>query len=133
MVEVMSGGLPGPEAQPPAAPSPAVPAEAATAPAPAAPAGPPSLVELARPREPFALYERRGAGQLLFDMGVTGDFIGILTQRNVEKNQGGSFSGLENLFFPREVELSFFGQIDPYARAEVRVESGQDSRSGAQS
>ena len=51
-----------------------------------------------------------------------------LTQSNVEKNQGGSFSGLENLFFPREVELSFFGQVDPYARAEVRVESGQGSR-----
>jgi hypothetical protein len=26
--------------------------------------------ELARPREPFSLYERRGAGQLLFDMGI---------------------------------------------------------------
>jgi hypothetical protein len=93
----------------------------------------PSPLDLVKPREPFALYQQRGAGRLLFDMGVTGDFIGNLTQRNVEKNQGGSFSGLENLFFPREVELSFFGQIDPYARAEVRVESGQDSRSGAQS
>jgi hypothetical protein len=90
----------------------------------------PSPLDLVRPREPFALYERRGAGQLLFDMGVTGDFVGNLTQRNVEKNQGGSFSGLENLFFPREVELSFFGQIDPYARAEVRVETGQESRGG---
>src|SRR2546425_2814180 len=60
------------EAQPPAAP------------APAAPAGLPSLVELARPREPFALYERRGAGQLLFDMGVTGDFAGSLTSKSVE-------------------------------------------------
>ena len=30
----------------------------------------PSLKDLARPREPFGLcYERRGAGQLLFDMG----------------------------------------------------------------
>ncbi len=88
----------------------------------------PSAVDLIRPREPFALYERRGAGQLLFDMGVTGDFIGNLTQANVAKNQGGSFSGLENLFFPREVELSFFGQVDPYARAEVRVEVGQEAR-----
>jgi hypothetical protein len=90
----------------------------------------PTPLDLIRPREPFALYERRGPGQLLFDMGVTGDFIGNLTQKNVQKNQGGSFPGLENLFFPREVELSFFGQIDPYARAEVRVETGQDSRSG---
>jgi hypothetical protein len=96
---------------------------------PAAPAaGQLSLLDLARPREPFSLYERRGPGQLLFDMGVTGDFIGNLTQRNVQKAQGGTFSGLENRFFPREVELSFFGQIDPYARAEVRIEAGEDQR-----
>jgi hypothetical protein len=55
---------------------------------------------------------------------------GNLTQHNVQKNQGGSFPGLENLFFPREVEVSFFGQIDPYARAEVRFEAEQDSRGG---
>ncbi len=94
------------------------------------PGSDPSPLDLIKPRQPFALYERRGPGQLLFDMGVTGDFIGNLTQHNVQKNQGGSFPGLENLFFPREVEVSFFGQIDPYARAEVRVEAGQDSRSG---
>src|SRR5438046_5887634 len=94
----------------------------------AAPGGsPPSPMDLIRPRQPFALYERRGPGQLLFDVGVTGDFIGNLTQSNVEKNQGGSFSGLENLFFPREVELSFFGQFDPHARAEVRRERAQAS------
>src|SRR5207245_3239788 len=87
---------------------------------PATPPGgsPPSAMDLIRPRQPFALYERRGPGQLLFDMGVTGDFIGNLTQSNVEKNQRGSFSGLENLFFPREVDLSFLGQIDPYAPSE---------------
>ncbi len=94
------------------------------------PGSDPSPLDLIKPRQPFALYERRGPGQLLFDMGVTGDFIGNLTQHNVQKNQGGSFPGLENLFFPREVEVSFFGQIDPYARAEVRIEAGQDSRSG---
>jgi hypothetical protein len=94
------------------------------------PGSAPSPLDLIRPRQPFALYERRGPGQLLFDMGVTGDFIGNLTQNNVQKNQGGSFPGLENLFFPREVEVSFFGQIDPYARAEVRIETGQDERNG---
>lgn len=94
------------------------------------PGADPSPLDLIKPRQPFALYERRGPGQLLFDMGITGDFIGNLTQHNVQKNQGGSFPGLENLFFPREVELSLFGQIDPYARAEVRLEAGQDSRSG---
>ncbi|HEY7651639.1 MAG TPA: hypothetical protein VIG07_02365 [Methylomirabilota bacterium] len=82
--------------------------------------------ELARPREPFSLYERRGAGQLLFDMGVTGDFIGNITQRNVDKANAGTFSGRENRFFPREIEVSFFGQIDPYARAEVRFEGGEE-------
>jgi hypothetical protein len=81
-------------------------------------------VELARPREPFALYERRGAGQLLFDMGVTGDFAGSLTSKSVEKAHVGSLAGEENRAFPREIEMSFFGQIDPYARAEVRVETG---------
>ena len=119
------------------------PPPAAVAPAPAAPAvgqvtpgaapdtpsgGMPSIMDLARPRQPFALYERRGAGQLLFDMGVTGDFIGDITQNNVQQAQGGTFSGLENYFFPREIELNLFGQIDPYARAEVRFEAGQESR-----
>jgi hypothetical protein len=94
----------------------------------AQPGSQPSLMDLARPREPFALYERRGAGQLLFDMGVTGDFIGNLTQRNVQKANGGTFSGRENRFFPREIEINLFGQVDPYARAEVRFEAGEEER-----
>ena len=49
-----------------------------------------------------------------------------LTQRNVDKANAGTFAGRENRFFPREVELSLFGQIDPYARAEVRIESGEE-------
>ncbi len=100
----------------------------AQAPTPGAPTGQPSLLDLARPREPFPLYERRGAGQLLFDMGIAGDFIGNLTQRNVQKANGGTFSGRENRFFPREIELNLFGQIDPYARAEVRIEAGEETR-----
>lgn len=82
--------------------------------------------ELARPREPFSLYERRGTGQLLFDMGIAGDFIANITQRNVDKANAGTFSGRENRFFPREIEISLFGQIDPYARAEVRFEAGEE-------
>ena len=127
-----------PEPPPPAPAAAPAAAQPAPAPAPAAAAPPASGPEssgitlnpadLARPREPFALYQQRGAGQLLFDMGVAGDFIGNLTQRNVEKNAGGTFSGLENRFFPREIELSLFGQIDPYARAEVRLEAGEESR-----
>jgi hypothetical protein len=112
-----------PPTPPPAGPAPPAPAESQ-----ASAGAAPTLLELARPREPFSLYQRRGAGQLLFDMGVTGDFIGNLTQNNVQQAQGGTFPGLENYFFPREVELSLFGQIDPYARAEVRFEAGQDQR-----
>jgi hypothetical protein len=89
-------------------------------------AQPLSPMELARPREPFSLYERRGVGQLLFDMGVTGDFIANFTQRNVDKANAGTFDGRENRFFPREVELSLFGQIDPYARGEVIIETGEE-------
>jgi len=92
----------------------------------------PSALELLSPRQPFSLYQQRGAGQLLFDMGLTGDFVGNLVQRNVQKAQAGTFSGQENRFFPREVELSLFGQIDPYARADVRIEAGEET-AGAES
>jgi hypothetical protein len=44
----------------------------------------------------------------------------------VEQARAGSLSGEENRVFPREIEVSFFGQIDPYARAEVRVEAGDE-------
>jgi hypothetical protein len=114
----------------PAAPAAAPPAVAAPSPAlpPVPTRGPglPSLAELARPREPFALYERRGAGQLLFDLGVTGDFAGSLTSKRVEQARLGSIPGEENRFAPREIEVSLFGQIDPYARAEVRIEAGDE-------
>ncbi len=109
-----------------AAPAPAPPTTGAPAPA-APPAVTLSPQDLLRPREPFAVYQQRATGQLLFDMGVVGDFIGNLTQRNVEKASAGTFSGRENRFFPREIELEMFGQVDPYARAEVRIEAGEDS------
>src|SRR5881296_2809173 len=115
------------------APAPAAPPpgpSAAAAPATAQPSPGVSLTELARPRQPFSLYQQRGAGQLLFDIGIAGDFVGNLTQSNVEKAQGGTFAGQENRFFPREVELSLFGQIDPYASAVVRIEAGEEARSG---
>lgn len=117
-IDTMSDRLQRLEAQPqPVAAQPAVQAP---------PASPPSPLELARPREPFALYERRGAGQLLFDVGVAGDFIGNLTQHNVDKAGAGTFPGRENRFFPREIELALFGEVDPYARAEVRIEAGEE-------
>src|SRR5436309_10601187 len=92
--------------------------------------GGPSAIDLARPRQPFSLYQQRGSGQLLFDIGVAGDFVGNITQRNVARAGGGTFAGQENRFFPREVELSLFGQIDPYASAVVRIEAGEEARGG---
>ncbi|HEX9821678.1 MAG TPA: hypothetical protein VGD07_18920 [Methylomirabilota bacterium] len=91
---------------------------------------PPSLTDLARPRQPFTLYGERRQGQFLLDFGVVGDFVGNITQRNVEKAQAGTFAGRENRFFPREVELMFFGQIDPYARGEVRIEAAEEFEDG---
>lgn len=125
-----AAAAPAPAPAPPAAASPAAqpspPAAVAQTPAPAAPGTALTPGELARPREPFSLYSQRGPGQLLFDIGVAGDFIGNLTQNNVDKANAGSFPGRENRFFPREIELSLFGQVDPYARAEVRVEAGEE-------
>lgn len=95
--------------------------------------GPPSLRELAQPREPFALYERRGPGQLLFDIGIAGDFVGNLTQNNVEQGAGGTFFGRENRFFPREIELALFGQIDAYAWGQVRIEAAEEFEGGERS
>jgi hypothetical protein len=95
-----------------------------------APGTPPSLIDLARPRQPFGLYGERRQGQFLLDVGVVGDFIGNITQRNVEQASGGTFAGRENRFFPREVELMLFGQIDPYARGEVRIEAAEEFEDG---
>lgn len=122
-IETMSERLHRLEAQPPPAPAQPV----VQAPPAAPPAGQPPPLELARPREPFALYQRRGAGQLLFDMGLTGDFIGNLTQHNVDKANGGTFPNRQNRFFPREIELGLFGQIDPYANAYALIEAGEET------
>lgn len=118
---------PAPVATPPAPPS----GPLAQSPAnPQTQMAPPSATDLLRPRQPFSLYQQRGSGQLLFDIGIAGDFVGNLTQHNVQKANAGTFSGRENRFFPREVELGLFGQIDPYARGEVRIETGEEEPGG---
>jgi len=86
--------------------------------------------ELARPREPFSLFERRGPGQLLFDIGIVSDFAGSFTQRNVDKANAGTFPGRENRFFPREVEVNLFGRIDPWAEGVVRFEFAEEFEGG---
>src|SRR5438093_722178 len=117
-------------APPPTAVAPAPPTiQAAQAPPPAGGLGssPMSPMDLIRPREPFSLYGQRGSGQLLFDMGVAGDFVGAFAPYNVQKSGAGTFGSQTNRFFPREVELSLFGQVDPFARAEVRIEASQSA------
>lgn len=127
-MEQMSERLQRLEARPPAAASPPPAVQAQAAP----PASQPlRLEDLARPRPPFALYERRGPGQLLFDIGLAGDFVLNLTQDNVDRADAGTFRGRENRLIPREIELSLFGQVDPYARGEVRLEAAEEFEDGA--
>ena len=122
-------------------------APVAPAPAPAAPtearppseliaAGPsggglPSAMDLARPRQPFGLYTQRGSGQLLFDIGVSGDFVGDFTSNGVQRSNTCTFPGGCNRVFPRTAEIDLFGQIDPYARAVVIFSAGEEFDSGS--
>jgi hypothetical protein len=116
---------PAPSAGPP------VPAAAAplttttTASNPAAPtAGEPTLGEVLAPRQPFALAQPGRV--LLFDIGVSGDFVTDFTSQTRERRRDGTFAGRENRFFPREVELGLFGRVDPYASAVVRLSAGEE-------
>lgn len=115
-----------------AAPTPAAPTPPLALQAPQAPAQTPSTpLDLARPRQPFSLYERRGSGSLLFDMGIVSDLVANLTQDNVDKADAGTFFGRENRAFPREVELNLYGRIDPYAQGTVRFEFAEEFEDGA--
>jgi hypothetical protein len=84
---------------------------------------------MARPRQPFSLYERSGKA-LLFDIGVAADFVAAFSGKKVDDADVGTFPGRENRFFPREIELSLFGAIDPYARGEVRIEAAEEFEDG---
>ena len=116
------------EAQPPPTAVGPAPVAETPAPGPGAPTQPPSALDLMRPRQPFGLYTQRSTNQFLFDIGVAADFVANFTQRNIDKAGAGTFRGRENRFFPREVEVSLFGQIDPFARGEVRIEFGEEER-----
>ena len=110
-------------------------APAAPALAPPAPRAPavdaPSLADLARPRQPFALAQPGRV--LLFDIGVSGDFVADFTSATRERRHDGTFAGRENRLFPREVELGLFGRVDPYASAVVRISAGEEPSEGASS
>lgn len=116
---------PGPTPAAAAAPPPPVPAVPLTAAAPAPAAGEPSLREMLSPRQPFALAAP--GRTLLFDIGVSGDFVTDFTSRNRERRRDGTFAGRENRFFPREIELGLFGRVDPYASAVVRLSAGEEA------
>jgi len=113
-------------AAPTAPAAPAATASAQPAPAPAVEA--PSLTDLARPRQPFALAQPGRV--LLFDMGVSGDFVTDFTSTTREQRRDGTFAGRENRLFPREVEVGVFGRVDPYASAVVRLSAGEESDDG---
>jgi len=117
----------------PAAPAPvpplAPPTTTMTATAPAADA--PTLADLARPRQPFGLAQPGRV--LLFDIGVSGDFVTDFTSPTRERRHDGTFAGRENRLFPREVELGLFGRVDPYASAVVRISAGEEPSEGASS
>ena len=118
---------PQPAAAAPAPPGPAAaPAAAQTAPAgPARDRGDPAGPGPAAPA--LRALRHRGPGQLLFDMGVAGDFIGNLTQNNVQQGQGRHVLRAARTTSSRaRSSCRLFGQIDPYARAEVRVEAGEE-------
>ena len=89
------------------------------------PAGEPTLGEILAPRQPFALAQP--GRTLLFDIGVSGDFVTDLTSPTRERRGDGTFAGRENRFFPREIELGLFGRVDPYASAVVRLSAGEES------
>src|SRR5262249_56024526 len=46
---------------------------------------------------------------------------------NVQKSGAGTFGAETNRFVPREVEVALFGQVDPFAQAEVRIEASESS------
>jgi hypothetical protein len=127
-IDQMSERLKRIESQPSQAATPPVPATVAQVPPPP-PAGPsmPSAADLLRPREPYALYGAGGRGQLMFDIGVIGDFIGDFSNKSSTPFQPlATFPGQAQRFFPREVEIGFWGAVDPYARAYVIIEAGEE-------
>ena len=111
------------KAAPPAAPQPTPPGVPQ---APPSGAQEPSVMDLLRPRQPYALAQPGRI--LLFDMGVAGDFVANFTSNEAERRQTGTFNGRENRLFPRHVELVFFGRVDPYASASIRFTGAEEPK-----
>ncbi len=84
-----------------------------------------SLAQILAPRQPFALAQP--GRTLLFDIGVSGDFVADFTSNTRERRHDGTFAGRENRLFPREISVGFFGRVDPYAAAVVRIVAGEEA------
>ena len=63
-------------------------------------------------------------------MGIAGDFVANFTSSRVERDQVGTFAGRENRVIPARSSSSFFGQVDPYARATVILEAAEEFEGG---
>src|SRR5215831_9238313 len=107
------------------------PAPPSSAPIQSAPASAsePSLIEMLRPHQPFALAQP--GRSLLFDLGVSGDFVADFTSKRTEQLHDGTFNGRENRVFPRHVELVMAGRVDPYASAVVRFSAAEEPTSAS--
>ena len=71
-----------------------------------------------------------GRGQLLFDIGVAGDFVGNLTQPTSTRTAAAPSPGWRTGSSRAKSSSALFGQIDPYARAVVAIEAGEEERRG---
>ncbi|MFQ5658137.1 MAG: hypothetical protein ACE5G5_11390 [Candidatus Methylomirabilales bacterium] len=79
------------------------------------------------PRRPAMFQIPVGQRQLLLDIGITGDFVYNFVDGEKKNPRGaGTFKALEDRVFPREVEVSFTGRLDPYARADFFFEFAEE-------
>jgi len=119
-------------AQPPPATAPAAAAEpAAGTPAPATasaqPAPPAEITPVPTAPSPQLRGPTIAGRALLFDLGVLGSMIGsISSARNPLAGQTPTFIARENRIFPQEVEIAAQGAVDPYIRADVFFDFGED-------
>jgi len=83
---------------------------------------------LETPSRPATVQVPLGQRQLLFDLGVVGDFVYAFTEgERTDPRRAGTFKGREDRVFPREVEIAMTGRVDPYARADFFFEFAEEA------
>ncbi len=103
------------------------PPAAASAPAAAAPAPTPVPASAGPAIPPGRLGVNVAGRTLLFDVGVLGSVIGSLSSaRDPLLGQRPTFIGQDNRIFPQEVEIAAQGFVDPYVRADVFFDFGEE-------